>query len=117
MKITGSGDCGNSPKNLFAQEVAIALEGGPLKEGMLDEAVTWARPGGAPPLEGLEAMRAALAEQEVVAIRVDHAMSHGRVGMANGETELPDGTRRRFAHVLTFTSAKGNKVARIQSYG
>jgi len=35
VEITGSRDCGNSPKNQFAQDVAIALETGQVAPGML----------------------------------------------------------------------------------
>ena len=117
VEITGSGDCGNSPKNQFAQDVAVALETGRIAPGMLSEAVSWSGPGEVR-AEGIEAVRQALQERpEVSAIVIEHAISHGRVGMANGVTVLRDGRRRRFSHVFEFTSTKAACVAAISSYG
>jgi len=116
IHITGSKDCGNSPKNLFAQDVAIALETGQIPSGMLSDDVVW-RGLTARTLEGIDAVRQVLSKRPVVkALVIDHAISHGKVAMANGITTLADGTSRRFSHVLDFTNAKGNCVATITSY-
>jgi|SRR5690554_670129 len=117
VAITGSGDCGNSPKNQFAQDVAVGLETGRITPGVLSDAVSWNGPGEAV-ADGIEAVRQALQERPAVtAIFIEHAISHGRVGMANGVTVLSDGTRRRFSHVFEFTSTKAACVAAISSYG
>ena len=116
VQVTGSSDCGNSPKNRFAQDVAVALETGRIAPGMLSNAVTWSGLGEAP-AEGLVAVAQAMAGRtEVSAIEVEHAISHGKVGMANGVAVLADGTRRRFSHVFEFTNSKGTCVAAISSY-
>jgi len=115
VEIMGSRDCGNSPKNQFAQDVAIALETGQVAPGMLSEDVVWTRD---VPVNGREAVRQAISEQpDVSAVVIEHAISHGRVGMANGLVTLADGRRRRFSHVFDFTNTKGNCVAAINSYG
>lgn len=116
VKVTGSQDCGNSPKNRFAQDVAVALEAGKVMAGMLSDAVAW-RGVAAAALEGTAAVRRYLEERpKPIAITVEHAIAHGKVGMSNGETTFADGTRRRFSHVFDFTNAKGNCGAAISSY-
>ncbi len=51
VHVTGRQDCGHSPKNLFAQNVAIALETGEVPAGMLSD-VVW---------HGLDAVRQTMA--------------------------------------------------------
>jgi len=116
VHITGSKDCGNSPKNLFAQDVAIALETGEIPTGMLSDDVVWhGRATGL--IEGIAAVRQTMAKRPAVqSLVIDHAISHGKAAMANGIATLTDGTIRRFSHVFDFTSAKGNCVATITSY-
>lgn len=116
IHITGSKDCGNSPKNLFTQDVAIALETGQVPSGMFSDDVVW-HSLTARTLEGIDAVRQAIAKRSVVkSLVIDHAISHGKVAMANGVATLADGTSRRFSHVLEFTNAKGNCVAAVTSY-
>jgi hypothetical protein len=116
VRVTGSKDCGNSPKNQFTQEVAVALEAGQIAAEMLDDEIVW-HGLSTNTLEGISAVQQFLAKRaKPVSIFVEHAISHGRVGMANGEVTLKDGTRRRFSHVFDFTNAKGNCVATINSY-
>lgn len=115
-KIQGSSDCGNSPKNKFAQDVAVALETGEfLADGFSDDLV-WFK-NADPPLEGKAAVTSALEEKaKPTSIVVDHAISHGKVGAANGEVTLANGHKRRFSHIIEFTSTKGNKVVAVKSY-
>jgi hypothetical protein len=116
VQIKGSRDCGNSPKNTFVQAVAIALETGEGQAGMFDDDVAWQRPSGQETV-GREALFAELTARAIpVVLTIDHAISHGKVGAASGESTLADGTRRRFSHVLEFTSAKANGVAVIKTY-
>ncbi|WP_257558148.1 hypothetical protein [Sphingobium sp. CFD-2] len=117
VEITDSSDCGNSPKNRFAQDVAVALETGNPPTDMLSERVIWFRLHH-DAVKGREAVLQAIREQpEVSSIVIEHAISHGRVGMANGLVIFTDGARKRFCHVLDFTNTKGNCVAAINSYG
>ena len=99
VRITGSKDCGNSPKNAFVQEVAVALESGDRPEGMFARGTDLPRRD--PP-------------EEIV---IDHAIAHGKVGAASGVSRMPGGAERRFAYVVEFTSAKAAQVARVQAYG
>jgi len=115
-EIMGSPDCGNSPKNAFVQSIAIALETGVADPDSFDTAVTWQRTasgqitGQAPLLEAISAKRTP------IKVVVEHAIAHGRVGAASGETVMADGERRRFSHVLVFTNTRADCVAIIKSY-
>lgn len=58
MKINGSRDCGNSPKNRIVQDIAVALEAGNLPETGIDGSTVWHRADGRK-LEGAESPSAA----------------------------------------------------------
>lgn len=115
--IQGSKDCGNSPKNKFVQEVAIALEMGGAEPDCMSEELLWELPsnerisGRAAVLETLAAL------PKPKSIAVQHAISHGKVGAASGKSTLENGHIRRFCHVFEFTNAKANCVAVVKSYG
>ncbi len=115
-EIVGSKDCGNSPRNQFAQEIAVALETGRIASGMLSNAVIWNRPLAEPLNDAAEVEHALEHCAALDSVTVEHAISHGRTGMASGESLLSDGTRRRFCHVFEYTNTKGNCVAVIKSY-
>lgn len=111
-----SKDCGNSPKNQFVQDVAIALETGELEIGMIDNDVSWYGAGD-DPIEGLKNFEQFLAGHATPsALVIDHAISHGKVGAASGEVMLANGHRKRFCHVFEFTNIKANCVATIKSF-
>lgn len=116
MKINGSRDCGNSPKNRIVQNIAVAIEAGNLPETRIDDRTVWHR-ADAPKLEGAESLRRAL-EKVIPAktITVSHAISHGKASAANGESILADGRTRRFCHVVAFTNVKATTIAEINSY-
>ncbi|MEO0862281.1 MAG: hypothetical protein AAFY65_16855 [Pseudomonadota bacterium] len=115
VKITGSRDCGNSPKNTFAQTIGVAIESGEFLDGAFPDDMIWERQGGE--TVGSEAVKAALANiEQPVSIVVEHAITHGRAGATSGVATLPDGKTRRYSHVIEFTNTKANKVAKIKSY-
>ena len=115
-EIHGSGDCGNSPKNTFVQAIAIALETGEVNLETFDENVVWERASG-DNVTGREALIETLATTAAPAVlTIGHAISHGKVGAASGEVTLANGEKRRFSHVLEFTSAKASSVSVIKSY-
>ncbi len=112
--VRGSTDCGNSPKNLFVQRVAVALVSGEFIADAFAEGALWRHPSGV--MEGRSAIGEWLAQQhKPVEVTITHAISHGRVGAANGTLVL-DGQLRRFAFVFEFTSTKANLVSRIENY-
>lgn len=114
-RIVRSPDCGNSPKNLLAQEIAIALECGETPDA-LSEVCVWQTSGGAH-LTGRAVISKALNDQARPAVlTIDHALSHGKLGAASGETTLEDGRIRRFCHVFEFSTAAGRSVKAISSF-
>lgn len=115
VKVTGSRDCGNSPKNTLAQTIGVAIESDEFLEEVFPDDMIWEQQNGQS--VGSEAVRAALAKKEQpVSIVVEHAISHGRSGATSGLATLLDGKRRRYRHVIEFTNTKVNKVAKIKSY-
>lgn len=115
-KIEGSGDCGNSPKNKLAQDIAVGVETGALAADLLDADVVW-HPASGKPVEGADAVLDAIGKVKAPkVVQVEHAISHGKVGAANGTSTASDGTARGFAHVIGFTSTSAKKIAEIRSY-
>ena len=118
-RITRSGDCRNSPRNAFMQEVAIGLlTGAETLEASLTETVVLRRNGHAD-VTGVGAVRALagdLFRDRHDALIVHHAISHGKVGAANGVAVKGD-VRTPFAVVVEFATAKADRVAVIDLYG
>ncbi len=44
VKVTGSRDCGNSPKNKLAQTIGVALESGEFLADVFSEDIVWQQP-------------------------------------------------------------------------
>lgn len=98
VEIIRSSDCKNSPKNLFVQEFAIdGIIGADLTNRISPEA------DGFPQFPDLKA------------VRVHHAISHGKVGAANGAVSTATG-EIAFALVLTFVNTKADRVASCTFY-
>lgn len=115
-EIRRSSDCGNSPKNARAEEIALALMGvGTLEAGLLAEAASWERPGGA--VTGREEILARVREAVGTAdlIRVEQVVTHGRAGSVSGRITRGE-TTRLFCHVIRFTSASAKQIAQIVSF-
>lgn len=116
-EIIGSPDCGNSPRNKFAQDVAIALEVGADKPEQFDAKAVWTR-SSEEHIRGRDALIAAInAKRNPDKIIVEHAISHGKTSAVSGEVILATGESYRFCHVIAFTTAKANCVAAVVSYG
>lgn len=116
VQVQGSKDCGNSPKNKFVQDLAVAMECGEDMPGALSEDVIWEQPA-TPPISDMNAVLEHLATRaKPDTITVQHAISHGKVGAASGEVILLNGHTRRFCHLFEFTNTKANCVAVIRSY-
>lgn len=115
-QVQGSKDCGNSPKNKFVQDLAIAMDCGLAEPGAFSADVTWEQ-SSTEPMSGRTAVLEHLtARRKPSSIIIQHAISHGKVGAESGEVTLEDGHIRRFCHVFDFTNTKANCVAFIRSY-
>jgi hypothetical protein len=119
-QVIKSKDCGNSPKNLLVQTLAVSIEKADRAAFLrcVSDDISWAYPSRSPVVG--RALASGLLEsvrsQAPLKIEVEHAISHGRSGAANGTVQLASGVRMRFCHVIEFASAKGDCVARITSY-
>lgn len=108
-RITRSADCGNSPKNAAVERVALVLEGGAWFGDAFGDAVVWTRADGSE-IAGCDAIRAAR-RSAPAAIRVDHAIAHGKIGAVSGVT---DG--EAFAYIMEYTSAGMKELAAVNSF-
>jgi len=119
-KIVKSPGCGNSPKNLLVQTLAIAIEKSDRAafSRCVTDDISWALPG-RKTLEGRGAALAYLKTRRSAAppkINVKRAISHGRAGAADGAVVLSSGLTRGFCHVVEFSSIKGDSIGSIASY-
>lgn len=120
MKIITSEDCGNSPKNIFLQELAIALARADSRYVLdrVSEDVRWQIVGHRL-IQGKSDLGTILLQQKTQGAReliIHHVATHGKAGAVNGTIKLEKGKNREFCHVFEFTSAKGNQVGEIISY-
>ncbi|WP_407492103.1 hypothetical protein [Pseudooceanicola sp. MF1-13] len=114
-EVVTSGDCGNSPKNAAAQDIALALMGaGALPPEVLADSAVWQRPSGA--LTGRKPILTALRRTKAPdRIEVDQVVTHGKSGSVSGRYWTADEVRL-FCHVLQFTSAAMRSLAQIVSF-
>lgn len=114
-EVVTSGDCGTSPRNAKAQDIALALMGaGALPPEALAESAVWQRPGGA--LAGRKPILAALRRAKAPdRIEVDQVVTHGKSGSVSGRYWVGD-QERLFCHVLQFTSAAMRDIGQIVSF-
>ena len=119
-KVITSEDCGNSPKNIFVQDLTIALakvDSKFLLDNVTDD-IRWNRIGdkliqGKDDFaEALEGIKKDKADQ----LTVHHVATHGKAGAVNGTTQLKDGKTYAFCDVYEFSNSKGIAVKEITSY-
>jgi hypothetical protein len=118
MKVQRSADCGNSPKNRSAEDMAIAVLGGDAAaiervsgEGARFEyAALNGRNFGAADFVGL----AGTAEPS--SIRIETVATHGAAGAVEGVLDTAAGETVRFCLVIRFVSAKADRVKALRLY-
>lgn len=118
-QVNRSQDCGNSPKNNFAQELAIALEKGDVDalDEVLAENATCTLATGVQMSrhDFLELLRET--RSKPTAIDIDRVVTHGKAGAVNGVSRMAPADLRPFCHIIHFANAKGDRVGHISSYG
>lgn len=119
-KIITSEDCGNSPKNLFVQNVSIALavSDAPTILNSVTEDIRWNIVGDKLVL-GRDELAKTLAKAEsdhVLELTILHVATHGKAGAVNGVAKLKDGKIRAFCDVYDFSGVKGTSLKEINSY-
>ena len=112
-------DCGNSPKNVFVQEITIALAQGDVKSILksVTEDIRWSIVGDRV-LQGTEQFVEALQEkknEKVVELKIQHIATHGKTGAVDGTLKFKNKSHA-FCHMYEFSNAKGNAVKEITSY-
>ena len=116
-QVFPSPDCGNSPKNQFAQAIAIAIEQGDRAylEGAAhkDLKVISTQGQSISPSHWLDDLQAVEAPLE---IHIRDVSTHGKVGAVTGSTKLASGAETRFCHTLRFATASARQVLRIESF-
>jgi hypothetical protein len=113
--IQRSADCGNSPKNKAAEDLAVGLETGQLDGSLLADGFRW-RGGDGERAASPEEAEALLRKRPAPAsLTIDNVTSHGKVAAVSG-TAIHAGRNEQFAHFIRFTSASAKQVAEIESF-
>jgi len=120
IRAVRSPDCGNSPKNRFVQELAIALARpqAALVARCVSDDVRWRIPGQTE-LAGRSVVIQHLRRRrapDLAQIVIHHVATHGTTGCVDGTLEFRHRSPVHFCDVYEFTSAKGNCVRSITSY-
>jgi len=119
-KIIANEDCGNSPKNIFVQNMTIAFAQGDtelLLNSVTDD-IRWNMVGGKV-VEGKVAFAKALAQHakhKALELSVGHVMTHGIAGAVNGVLKFKGGVSQAFCDVYEFNGVKGTIIKEITSY-
>lgn len=98
MKITRSGECKNSPKNAAVEDLVIDLITGTSLAGRVEDIAS-----------------IPLVPHGVSGVEMVHAISHGKIGAANG-TLTVGGAKQPFAVFIEFTSTKATLARRLTLY-
>jgi hypothetical protein len=119
-RVFTSEDCGNSPKNIFVQDLTIALTKSDSKFilGNVTDDIRWNIVGDKL-IEGKDSFARTLEKiksDKAVQLTVHHVATHGKAGAVNGTTKMKDGKTRAFCDVYEFSNSKGNSVKEITSY-
>lgn len=119
-RVIVSEDCGNSPKNLFLEELTIAFAKGDhgFILGSVTDDIRWHIMGDSL-VEGKDDLARALQRMKsdpTAELSIHHVATHGRTGAVDGRTKQKSGKRRAYCHVFEFNGARGTSVKEITSY-
>src|SRR5215204_1279225 len=119
IKVIVSEDCGNSPKNIFLQNLTIAFAKSDAKFilGNITDDIHWNLVGDrliqgkANFAEALEQLKL----NQTVELIINHVATHGKAGAINGTIKSKNGRTYSFCDVYEFSNAKGDRVKEITS--
>jgi hypothetical protein len=119
-KVNVSEDCGNSPKNVFVQELTIAFAKGDTKfiRNHVTDDVRWNIVGDKT-IAGKDRFAEALEEEkkdQALELTVRHITTHGKTGAVDGQIQLKHGKTYAFCEIYEFSNTKGDRVKEITSY-
>lgn len=119
-RVTISEDCGNSPKNIFVQELTIAFAKGDstfILNSVTDD-IRWNIVGDIL-IEGKDHLAEALEQiknNKATQLTILHIATHGKSGAADGKIKFKNGKTIGFCNVYEFSNSKGTSVREITSY-
>lgn len=117
VKVQKSKDCGNSPKNTFAQEFAVALLAGKAQflKAASSEDILWV----VSRSKSVEGIKNLLEEVEkgpqISLLKIDHVTTHGKVGAVSGALRA-NGEERSFCISIEFSSVSAKQVKKVITY-
>ena len=119
-RVIRSEDCGNSPKNIFVQDITIAFAKGDttfLLDNVTDD-IRWDIIGNklVQGKDELAKVVEQMKKEKAIKLTVHHVATHGKSGAVNGTTKLNDGKTREFCNVYEFSNSKGEAIREITSY-
>lgn len=119
-KVTISEDCGNSPKNLFVQELTIALVKGDVKSifDRVTDGIQWTIVGDKV-VQGKGRFANVLEKgrkDTAVQLTIHRIATHGKTGVVEGKITSKSGTTYAFCDIYEFNNAKGTSIKEINSY-
>ena len=119
-QIIKSGECRNSPKNAAMEEIAIEIFNGAsdrLLERLANDVTLHLADGTL--IDGREATTHHIrkhVQRNFDILKVDHSITHGRVGAANGLLTI-EGDQIGFCVVVEFVNTKAERLQAIKLYG
>lgn len=119
-QIIRSGECRNSPKNAAMEEVAVAIFHDPhdhLRQFLAEDVTLYLADGTV--IEGSDATSLHIAREvrrSFDTLKIDHAITHGRVGAANGLVTT-DGRQAGFSIFVDYVNTKADRLKAIKLYG
>jgi hypothetical protein len=115
-----SADCGNSPKNQFVEQLAVALLLGDRAtlEASLSENLLYERAGDETSLGKAELLagKHLPADETLASLEIEHVLSHGRVGAVNAIARFASGRTWSFCCVCEFLNNKATSIKSIKIY-
>jgi limonene-1,2-epoxide hydrolase len=119
-RVIISEDCGNSPKNIFVQELTIAFARGDSKYilSSITDDIRWNIVGDTV-IQGKDSFAQLLEEMkkdQALKLTIRHIATHGKAGAVDGTTKFKNGNTHAFCDVYEFSNSKGTSVKEITSY-
>ena len=102
VQVARSADCGNSPKNQFAEELIVALLSGDVST--LESA------------GALDICSEQMTDEPPTVIEIEHVVTHGKVGAVSGTVTGIGDLTAGFCFVLEFATAKADRLSKVVRY-
>jgi hypothetical protein len=120
MKVKISEDCGNSPKNVFVQDLTIAFAKGDAEfiQSNVTDDIQWNIVGDRL-LEGKEKIMEMLEQMKndkAMELTIQHVATHGKAGAVDGRIKFENGKTVAYCNVYEFSNSKGSSIKEIISY-